>query len=106
MNGAMQQRSSPPPGAWPPSLPSFLGSWLQTSTRSGKPLKVNQAGTTRPAALPCVDNWLGFGDLFSGCGQSAKQGEEGWVGWLAGARGSSRVSKKGDFCRRESGDGE
>ena len=106
MDGAVQQRSSPPPGARPPLLPTFPGSWLQTSARSGKLLRVNQVGMTRPAMLPCVDNRLCFGDLFSGCGWSWKQGEEERVGCLAGAGGSSRVSKKEDFCRRGSGDGE
>lgn len=69
-------------GSLAPLAASFLGSWLQTSTHSGKPLKVNQAGTTRPAMSPRVDNWLGFGDLFSGCGQSAKW--RGGVGRVAG----------------------
>lgn len=105
MDGAMQQRSSLPPWARPSSLPMFLGSRLQTSAHSGKPLVVNQVGMTQPAMSPHIGNWLGFGD-FSGCDRSGKQGEEELEGWLAGVGGSSHVLKKGDFCSRGSGDGE
>jgi len=86
MRGAMQQRSSPLPGARPRSLPMVPGSRLQTS---------EPRGMTQRAASPGVDNGLGPGHSFSSCGRNGGQGEEERAGWLAGAGGTAVCRRRG-----------